>query len=102
MIGICTPHGAVTVRSSIRKEHTHEPLAMLEKLYIITVYQPKPGYGHGRPSAGMHARCVPPAAPRRDTALPTVQNHLETFLALCHYDWEDERIAPHAERERRA
>ena len=30
-----------------------------------------------------------------------VQNHLETFLALCRDDWEDKRIAPHAERERR-
>jgi hypothetical protein len=30
-----------------------------------------------------------------------VQNHLETFLALCRDDWEDARIAPHAERELR-
>jgi hypothetical protein len=30
-----------------------------------------------------------------------VQSHLETFLALCHEDWEEERIAPHAERELR-
>ena len=28
-----------------------------------------------------------------------VQNHLQTFLALCHDDWKDERISPHAERE---
>jgi len=31
-----------------------------------------------------------------------VQHHLETFLALCHHDREDERIAPSAERELRA
>jgi hypothetical protein len=30
-----------------------------------------------------------------------VQNHLQTFLGLCHDDWEDERISPHAERELR-
>ena len=49
--------------------------------------------------------CTPTAYRRRspaDTPLyRTVQNHLETFLALCHDDWEDERIAPHAERELR-
>jgi len=28
-----------------------------------------------------------------------VQDHLQTFLALCHDDWKDERISPHAERE---
>jgi hypothetical protein len=30
-----------------------------------------------------------------------VQNHLQTFLGLCHDDWEDERISLHAERELR-
>ncbi len=30
-----------------------------------------------------------------------VQNHLETFLALCSDDWEQERVSPHAERELR-
>ena len=49
--------------------------------------------------------CTPAAYRRRspaDTPLyRTVQNHLETFLALCHDDWTDERIAPHAERELR-
>jgi len=30
-----------------------------------------------------------------------VQNHLETFLALCGEDWEEERVSPHAERELR-
>jgi hypothetical protein len=50
--------------------------------------------------------CTPTAYRRRspaDTPLyRAVQNHLETFLALCHDDWEDERISPHAERELRA
>jgi hypothetical protein len=31
-----------------------------------------------------------------------VQNHLETFLALCYNDWDDERISSYAERELRA
>jgi len=30
-----------------------------------------------------------------------VQNHLETFLALCRDDWQEQRVAPHAERELR-
>jgi len=50
--------------------------------------------------------CTPAIYRRRcpvDTPLyRAVQNHLKTFLALCHDDWEDERIAPHAERELRA
>jgi len=49
--------------------------------------------------------CTPAAYCRRrpaDTPLyRAVQNHLQTFLALCHDDWEDERISPHAERELR-
>ena len=50
--------------------------------------------------------CTPAAYRRRSPAdsplYRAVQNHLETFLALCHDDWEDERISPHAERELRA
>jgi hypothetical protein len=50
--------------------------------------------------------CTPAPYRRRrpaDTPLyRAVQNHLETFLALCHDDWEDERIPAHAERELRA
>jgi len=50
--------------------------------------------------------CTPATYRRRrpaDTPLyRAVQNHLETFLALCRNDWEDERILPHAERELRA
>jgi hypothetical protein len=50
--------------------------------------------------------CTPAAYRRRrpaDTPLyRAVQNHLETFLALCRDDWADEGIAPHAERELRA
>jgi hypothetical protein len=50
--------------------------------------------------------CTPAAYRRRspaDTPLyRAVQNHLETFLALCQDDWEDERIGSHAERELRA
>jgi hypothetical protein len=54
----------------------------------------------------VQAQGCPPATYRRrspaETPLyRTVQSHLETFLALCHDDWEDERIAPHAERELR-
>ncbi len=30
-----------------------------------------------------------------------MQKHIETFLALCRDDWEDERISPPAERELR-
>jgi hypothetical protein len=49
--------------------------------------------------------CVPaPYRPRRpaDTVLyRTVQNHLETFLALCHDDWQEASASPHAERELR-
>jgi hypothetical protein len=30
-----------------------------------------------------------------------VQNHLETYLALCRDDWEAGCVSPHAERERR-
>ncbi len=30
-----------------------------------------------------------------------MQNHLETFLALCRDDWEEESVSPHAERELR-
>jgi len=49
--------------------------------------------------------CVPaPYQPRRpaDTLLyRVVQNHLETFLALCRDDWEEERVSTHAERELR-
>ena len=50
--------------------------------------------------------CTPAAAyrRRRPTETPlyrTVQNHLETFLALCRDDWEEERVSPHAERELR-
>ncbi|MBU1655145.1 MAG: transposase zinc-binding domain-containing protein [Gammaproteobacteria bacterium] len=43
-----------------------------------------------------------PYCPRRpaETLLyRTVQNHLETFLALCRDDWADETLPPHAERE---
>jgi hypothetical protein len=47
--------------------------------------------------------CVPASyQPRRPADTPlyrTVQNHLETFLALCRDDWEEESISPHAERE---
>jgi hypothetical protein len=50
--------------------------------------------------------CTPAAYRRRSPAdsplYRAVQNHLETFLALCHDDWEDERISPNAERELRA
>jgi len=50
--------------------------------------------------------CTPATYRRRrpaDTPLyRAVQNHLETFLALCRDDWEEERISPHAERELRA
>ena len=49
--------------------------------------------------------CVPaPYQPRRPADTPlyrVVQNHLETYLALCHDDWEEERVSPHAERELR-
>jgi hypothetical protein len=49
--------------------------------------------------------CTPATYRRRSPAetplYGTVHSHLETFLALCHDDWEDERIAPHAERELR-
>lgn len=49
--------------------------------------------------------CVPaPYQPRRPADTPlyrVVQNHLETFLALCRDDWEEERVSPHAERELR-
>jgi hypothetical protein len=41
---------------------------------------------------------------RRPTDTPlyrALQHHLETFLALCHDQWEEERVAPHAERELR-
>jgi hypothetical protein len=63
---------------------------MFTILFIITVSLRKPGI-----------RTWPSS--RRDTPLyRAVQNHLETFLALCHDDWEDERISPHAERELRA
>jgi hypothetical protein len=50
--------------------------------------------------------CTPAPYRRRspaDTPLyRAVQDHLETFLALCQDDWEDERISPHGERELRA
>ena len=49
--------------------------------------------------------CIPaPYRARRPADTPlyrAVQNHLETFLALCHDDWEEERVSPHAERELR-
>jgi hypothetical protein len=49
--------------------------------------------------------CIPaPYRARRPAETPlyrVVQNHLETFLALCRDDWEDERVSPHAERELR-
>lgn len=49
--------------------------------------------------------CTPAAYRRRNPAetplYRAVQNHLGTFLALCHDDWADERISPHAERELR-
>jgi len=49
--------------------------------------------------------CTPAVYCRRRPAetplYRAVQNHLETFLALCRDDWEDARIAPHAERELR-
>ena len=49
--------------------------------------------------------CTPATYRRRSPAetplYRTVQNHLETFLALCRDDWEDERVSPHAERELR-
>ena len=49
--------------------------------------------------------CVPALYRSRrpaDTALyRAVQNHLETFLALCPDDWEEESVSPHAERELR-
>jgi hypothetical protein len=49
--------------------------------------------------------CTPAPYRRRSPAdspfYRVVQNHLETFLALCRNDWEDERISPHAERELR-
>jgi len=55
---------------------------------------------------GQSQGCTPTAYRRRspaDTPLyRAVQNHLETFLALCRDDWEDVRIARHAERELRA
>ena len=48
---------------------------------------------------------MPAAYDRRcpaDTPLyRAVQNHLETSLALCRDDWEEEGISPHAERELR-
>jgi len=50
--------------------------------------------------------CTPAPYRRRspaDTPLyRAVQSHLETFLALCGDDWQEERISPHAERELRA
>jgi hypothetical protein len=49
--------------------------------------------------------CTPAAYRRRSPAdsplYRAVQDHLETFLALCRDDWEDERVSPHAERELR-
>jgi hypothetical protein len=49
--------------------------------------------------------CPPtPYRPRRPADTPlyrVVQNHLETFLALCHDDWEETCVTPHAERELR-
>ena len=49
--------------------------------------------------------CRPtPYRPRRPADTPryrVVQNHLETFLALCHDDGEEERVTPHAEWELR-
>jgi hypothetical protein len=49
--------------------------------------------------------CVPaPYQPRRPAETPlyrVVQNHLETFIALSHSNWAEERLPPHAERELR-
>ncbi|MBL3601737.1 MAG: transposase zinc-binding domain-containing protein [gamma proteobacterium endosymbiont of Lamellibrachia anaximandri] len=46
--------------------------------------------------------CIPTPYHRRDPAntplYRVMQNHLETFIALCHDDWEDESISPYAER----
>ena len=79
-----------------------EPLAMPERLYIITDFRPVPGYGQ---AAVQPQGCTPAAyRRRRPTETPlyrTVQNHLETFLALCRDDWEEERVSPHAEHELR-
>jgi hypothetical protein len=61
---------AAEVASAILLPHTDELLAMFAILYIMTVFLPKPGSGHGRPPAGMHARHLPPAPSLRYTALP--------------------------------
>jgi hypothetical protein len=49
--------------------------------------------------------CLPASyRPRRPADTPlyrVVQNHLETFLALCRDDWEEEHVTQHAEREPR-
>jgi hypothetical protein len=46
--------------------------------------------------------CIPTPYRRRDPAntplYRVMQNHLETYIALCHDDWEDESIPPYAER----
>jgi hypothetical protein len=49
----------------------------------------------------MRPRPLPPAPPADTPLYRTVQYHLETFLALCCDDWEEERVLPHAERELR-
>jgi len=45
---------------------------------------------------------LPSASARRHTAVSGgAKPSAETFLALCHDDWEQERVSPHAERELR-
>jgi hypothetical protein len=71
-------------------------------LSTITVSQPTLGDGHNRLAAGMHSRALPSPKPADTPLYRAVQNHLQTFLALCQENWEEKHISPHAERALRA
>ena len=82
-------------------------MPVTDKLWVIgwsIVTVSKLHHGPGQ-AAVQPLGCVPaPYRPRRPADTPlyrAVQNHLETFLALCGEDWEEERVSPHAERELR-
>jgi hypothetical protein len=74
----------------------------LPMLSTITVSQPTLGDGHNRLAAGMHSRALPSPKPADTPLYRAVQNHLQTFLALCQENWEEKHISPHAERALRA
>lgn len=69
------------------------------------LYLQYPHFTLDSPMAAQTLGCIPALyQPRRPADTPlyrVLQNHLETFLALCHDDWEQERVSPHAERELR-